>query len=203
MLLSNNSSYSIESSKPGATYKLSKELEALLLETTYPINDIIVFCIGTDRSTGDCLGPLVGDKLSKIHILQNINVFGTLNEPVHAKNIGEYTERIHSTYEHPFIIAIDASLGKTENIGKINLFKGPIFPGSGVNKNLIPVGDLSITGIVNISGFMEYIILQNTRLSLVMQMADIIAMSLYISLKKLILNAPAYYEQNLQCNKSL
>ena len=34
---------------------------------------------------------------------------------------------------------------------------------------------------------MEYIILQNTRLSLVMQMADIISMALYMSLKKLIL----------------
>jgi putative sporulation protein YyaC len=200
MLLSNNTTYSIESSKPEATYKLSKELENLLAKNTYSFNDIIVFCIGTDRSTGDCLGPLVGDKLSKIRLLHNVTVFGTLKEPVHAKNITEYTERIYDTFEHPFIIAIDASLGKTENIGKINLFRGPIFPGSGVNKNIIPVGDLSITGIVNISGFMEYIILQNTRLSLVMQMADIISMALYISLKKLVTKAPLNCDAPLQLN---
>jgi putative sporulation protein YyaC len=187
MAFLSSSSYSIESSKPEAAYTLSREIQNILSKTTSSINDIIIFCIGTDRSTGDCLGPLVGDKLSKIRLQQKISVFGTLREPVHAKNIISYTEKIRNTFKHPYIIAIDASLGKNENIGKINLFTGPIFPGSGVNKNLTPIGDISITGIVNISGFMEYIILQNTRLSLVMQMADIISIALYISLKKTIL----------------
>jgi putative sporulation protein YyaC len=184
MAFLSNSSYSIESSKPEAAYTLSREIQNILSKTTSSISDIIILCIGTDRSTGDCLGPLVGDKLSKIRLQQKISVFGTLREPVHAKNIISYTEKIRNTFKHPYIIAIDASLGKNENIGKINLFTGPIFPGSGVNKNLTPIGDVSITGIVNISGFMEYIILQNTRLSLVMQMADIISIALYISLKK-------------------
>jgi Protein of unknown function (DUF1256). len=31
-----------------------------------------------------------------------------------------------------------------------------------------------VTGIVNISGFMEFMVLQNTRLNIVMKMADII-----------------------------
>ncbi|MNE77605.1 hypothetical protein D3C80_1739330 [compost metagenome] len=34
------------------------------------------------------------------------------------------------------------------------------------------MGDISIYGIVNVGGFMEYMVLQNTRLSLVMRMAD-------------------------------
>ena len=52
---------------------------------------------------------------------------------------------------------------------------GPVKPGAGVNKELPAVGDIHITGIVNVSGFMEYFVLQNTRLHLVMKMAKTIA----------------------------
>ena len=40
-------------------------------------------------------------------------------------------------------------------------------PGAGVNKDLPPVGDLYITGVVNVGGFMDYLVLQNTRLYLI------------------------------------
>ena len=44
---------------------------------------------------------------------------------------------------------------------------------------------MHVMGIVNISGFMEYMILQNTRLSLVMKMADIISAGIYYNLLKI------------------
>lgn len=182
--------FSIESFKPNASYLLSNEITNLLKDVCISKNmpdnpEVVVLCIGTDRSTGDCLGPLVGHRLSKNYSIMNIHIFGTLKEPVHAKNLDENMNYIFSTIRNPLIIAIDASLGRAENIGKINLFRGPLFPGAGVNKNLTPVGDLSITGIVNMSGFMEYIVLQNTRLSLVMEMAEIISLSLFISIKNI------------------
>jgi len=40
---------------------------------------------------------------------------------------------------------------------------------------LPPIGDAYVTGVVNVGGFMEYLVLQNTRLSLVIKMADAIA----------------------------
>lgn len=43
---------------------------------------------------------------------------------------------------------------------------------------------MHIVGIVNISGFMEYIILQNTRLSLVMRMADTISSGIHFNIWK-------------------
>ena len=52
-------------------------------------------------------------------------------------------------------------------------------PGAGVNKQLPEVGDIHITGIVNVSGFMEFFVLQNTRLNLVMKMAKTIANGIY------------------------
>ena len=44
--------------------------------------EILFLCIGTDRSTGDSLGPLIGYKL-KEKGMRNARVLGTLEEPVH------------------------------------------------------------------------------------------------------------------------
>jgi len=146
-----------------------------LIEKNTDINtSIVILCIGTDRATGDCLGPIVGYKLKKM-FLNNVTVLGTLSNPVHAKNIEETVNNIKSNFKNPFIIAIDACLGKMDHIGYVSIGKGSINPGAGVNKTLPPVGDMYITGIVNFSGFMDMLILQNTRLNTVMGMADFIA----------------------------
>lgn len=133
----------------------------------------ILLCIGTDRSTGDCLGPLIGSKTKTLG--QNfLHVYGTLDQPVHASNLKEKLEEIQKSHPDPFIIAVDACLGNLENVGCINIGEGSLQPGAGVNKNLPPVGEIHITGIVNVGGFMEYLVLQNTRLNIVMRMADLI-----------------------------
>jgi len=69
-------------------------------------------------------------------------------------------------------------LGNLHSVGSIQVGMGPLKPGAGVNKNLPEVGEVHITGIVNVAGFMEYFVLQNTRLSIVMKMADIISRSI-------------------------
>ena len=135
---------------------------------------IIFVCIGTDRSTGDCLGPLVGYKIDNINY-KNVYTFGSLDSPVHAKNLDEIMKHIDSNFDKPFVVAIDACLGKMEHVGYLNIGSGPIKPGAGVKKELLPVGDMFITGIVNFGGMMEFLVLQNTRLSIVMKIADIIA----------------------------
>ncbi|MFT8872800.1 MAG: spore protease YyaC [Sporolactobacillus sp.] len=139
---------------------------------------IVIVCIGTDRSTGDALGPLVGMHLKK-RCLFGTTVRGTLDDPVHAVNLEDTMANI---YRHsavaPFVIAVDACLGRCENIGKICVSDGPVYPGAGVNKKLLPIGDMNVTGIVNVGGFMEYSVLQNTRLSLVMQLSVTISRAL-------------------------
>lgn len=157
------------------SYEISQALKA---------NRPIVFlCIGTDRSTGDSLGPLVGDKL-KFLIRNKVALYGNLENPVHAKNLRDTLEIINSNYNDPFIIAIDACLGNIQNVGKIMIEKKPLHPGSAMNKDLPPVGDLSITGIVNISGALEFMVLQNTRLFTVMQLAETISKGIYHSVLK-------------------
>lgn len=143
-----------------------------------PSRDILVVCIGTDRSTGDSLGPLVGSRLEQLGF-QDTHLFGTLNHPVHAMNLIDNLTKIQQRYQDPFIVAVDACLGQSSSVGHIQVGSGPVKPGAGVNKDLPPVGDIHLTGIVNVGGFMEYFVLQNTRLSIVFQMAEVIADALH------------------------
>lgn len=142
-----------------------------------PSEEIVVMCIGTDRSTGDCLGPLVGTKLAE-HPLNSFTIMGTLDDPVHAANLKEKLDLVKQMERPPFVIAIDACLGRLDSVGILNIGIGSLRPGAGVHKALPAVGQLNITGIVNVGGFMEYFVLQNTRLSTVMKMANIISRSL-------------------------
>ncbi|HEX9061528.1 MAG TPA: spore protease YyaC [Clostridia bacterium] len=172
----------IDSESPRALKDFSTELRGMLVSgIKLGCRSIIFVCIGTDRSTGDCLGPLVGYKLSSIKY-DNVHVYGTLESPVHARNIDKTMEQVYSKYTSPFIVAVDACLGKMDHIGYIKVGGGPIKPGSGLNKDIAPVGDIHITGVVNFGGFMEFLVLQNTRLGTVMKMADIISMGIRHSL---------------------
>lgn len=137
----------------------------------------VLVCIGTDRSTGDCLGPLVGSRLNQLRQDQ-FAVYGTLEHPVHATNLTETLASIGQAYDNPLIIAVDACLGYLENVGCVTVGSGSIKPGAGVKKTLPAVGDLHITGVVNVGGFMEYLVLQNTRLNLVMRLAELIVKGL-------------------------
>lgn len=141
-------------------------------------------CIGTDRSTGDSLGPLVGYKINGIKYA-NVFIHGDLDNPVHAKNLEDVMKGIAVKHTKPFVIAIDACLGKMDHVGYITIGEGSIKPGSGVNKELTPVGDIFVTGIVNFGGFMDFLVLQNTRLNLVMRMADLVSAGIRYVLWKL------------------
>lgn len=179
--------YYIDTNKPLAFKKFTDAFINTLSDTMEPYKDIIILCIGTDRSTGDSFGPLIGYKLSGMNY-ENIFVYGTLDNPVHAKNLSEVVKEIYSVHQNPLIIAIDACLGKMEHIGYITVGKGSIKPGAGVNKDLPEIGDVHITGIVNFGGFLEFVVLQNTRLNLVMKMADLIALGIRYGLWKVSAN---------------
>jgi len=145
-----------------------KEFINTLKNITY--NKKVLFaCVGTDRSTGDSLGCLTGSFLKEL----GYNVVGTLDNPLHAENLIGKVAKINKMHVD-LVIVIDACLGKMENISKIRLENCPLKAGTAVGKDLIEFGDYSLTGVVNIGGFMEFHILQNTRLSVVMNMSKFI-----------------------------
>ena len=58
-----------------------------------------------------------------------------------------------------------------------------ITPGIGVNKKTLPeAGDIFITGIVNFTGMLDSLLLQSTRLSIVMKLADCISLGIFSAL---------------------
>lgn len=161
---------------------------------------IVCLCIGSDRATGDSLGPLVGQSLlawkersilerksfspdKKRALKSMLFVYGTLNHPVHAMNLADTIMQIYRDHADPFIIAIDASLGIKKHIGYVTLGNGPLFPGIGVGKQLPAIGNIHITGIVNCCQNADRNqILQTTHLSTVIELSSFISNSIVHSL---------------------
>lgn len=142
---------------------------------------VLFLCIGTDRSTGDSLGPLIGYKLNESGI-KNARVIGTLDHPVHALNLEYSVKRAEKAYSDSIIVAVDASVGNVEHIGYVTMGRGSLRPGLGVRKNLDAVGDIFITGIVSASKDGDPFMLQSVRLSVVMRLADCISKSILLGM---------------------
>lgn len=170
----------ISVSDDNCRYLLSSSIKKYIRKKVKKHNEIVVFCIGTDRATGDSLGPLVGTKLTQMGIN---NVIGTIDKPVHAVNIDDKINQLYSNYKRPVVLAIDACLGIYNHIGSLSIWEGALSPGAGISKDLSEIGDISITGIVNKWSYNGIVQLQSTRLSIVMNMAEVIADSIYDVLK--------------------
>lgn len=141
---------------------------------------VLFACIGTDRSTGDALGPLVGTALSKL----GYKVIGTLHDPLHAVNLRQRLEDMQKNYPEYLIVAIDSCLSSSDRIGMITVKAESIKPGLAVGKDLPSVGDVGIRGMVNVGGFMEHAVLQSTRLSKVIDLADEITQMCDLAMKR-------------------
>ena len=133
-------------------------------------SQLVFLCIGTDQSTGDSFGPLVGKFLIDSHI--DYPVYGTLESPVDALNLRSTVQEINHKYNNPLIIAIDASVGEKQFIGRVFLKKGALIPGKYAKKKLPSVGHYHLCAVVNErSTFFKDTKLHETRLFDVIQYA--------------------------------
>ncbi|MDK8183176.1 spore protease YyaC [Paenibacillus sp. UMB4589-SE434] len=123
-------------------------------------------CIGTDRSTGDALGPIVGLELVRRGFS---NVIGTLELPCDASNL---KERIATISEDKLVVAIDACLGQPATVGYYLVGNQSLQPAQSVGKGLPAVGHYSVAAVVNEHGPKPYWTLQTTSLHTVMLMAQ-------------------------------
>ena len=165
--------YYYNSARRDAVGELAGQLSGLIQEemTRRHKKKLVFLCIGTDRSTGDSLGPLIGYKL-KQERRRGTLVFGTLDRPVHAMNLEHYVQVLKNGYPDALVVAVDASVGDESHVGYVTLGRGSLKPGLGVCKELHAVGDLFITGIVAGCSHYDPMMLQSIRLALVMQLAD-------------------------------
>jgi putative sporulation protein YyaC len=180
---SHKSFISVNTHEQGAQLNFVSALTDLLSELEQNFSDLVILCIGSDRSTGDSLGPLVGSMLEDLNT-KNAVILGTLNKPVHALNLKETRLHIEKNFASAAILAVDACLGQKQKIGHLEIGKGPLQPGAAVNKRIPPVGDIYIAGIVNVGGFMELMVLQSTPLSVVIPMSRFIGLGIYMAVSE-------------------
>jgi putative sporulation protein YyaC len=179
----------------GAPAVIAAAVERCAAGLIHRCDGLVALCIGTDRSIGDALGPLVGSRLA-VALPEGVTVLGTLDKPVHAGNLTEALAWVARNFRRPLVLAVDACLGRAESVGFLAVGAGSLRPGAGVSKSLPPAGDVYLTGVVNVGGFMEYFVLQNTRLSLVMRMAQVAAAGLEQGLRALLMrHGPRRQEQ--------
>ena len=135
----------------------------------------VIVCIGTDLAIADSLGPLTGSMLKYKMQGSNAFLYGTLSEPITAKEIKYIRTFLQETHKNSPIVAIDAAVGEKDDIGMIKLSDTPLSPGVGVKKQLGSIGDISIMAVVAEKPLENFGLLNNTRLNLVYSMAEIIS----------------------------
>ncbi|MBE3563308.1 MAG: spore protease YyaC [Hydrogenibacillus schlegelii] len=164
----------IHPDRPGGRSRLEAAIAEVLQGADGPW---VFLCIGSDRSTGDSFGPLVGRFLRARGF--PAPVYGTLEETIHAVNLDDALRAIRRHHPGARLFAVDASLGNPDDVGALSVGPGPVYPGRGVNKTLAPVGDAHLVGIVGPAGWMPFWVLQNTRLSLVWRLAEAAAQAIH------------------------
>lgn len=159
--------------KKATSYLGNAVVEYFLKDQAY--TDIVVVCIGTKRCSGDSLGPLVGTRLFQQFAKDSqVHIYGTFEKPVHALNLQKTMTSIEKEYHRPYIIAVDACLGRYYKIGTLQLVEGPLQPGVSLDKKLPSVGNIHLKGIVNNFGLLNHQVLENTSLTHVREMADVL-----------------------------
>lgn len=151
-------------------------------------SSLVFLCIGTDRITGDSFGPIVGYHLKKLFKdTKNVAIFGDLENIVCSINIDSTINKICKDYSNPFIISIDSALSKNaDNVGKLFVDKGGIVIGSSISREKFIIGDMHIKGVIAKDLFnskKNFYLIQNTRLNMIIKMADIVSNGIYQSIK--------------------
>lgn len=135
------------------------------IAATHTKDQLTFLCIGTDRSSGDSLGPWVGTLLMEQGFTR---VVGTLEFPCDADSLPKLVPKLD---EMGTIVAIDACLGRSENVGAYFVKNGPLVPAQSVGRSFGAIGSYSIAAIVNAISPKPYWTLQSTSLFRVMGMA--------------------------------
>ncbi|GAB6992435.1 spore protease YyaC [Paenibacillus pini] len=141
------------------------------IHTLHSMDTITFLCIGTDRSSGDALGPLTGSELCGYGVP---HVIGTLPLPCDSNN---FVANVANIPKHHIVIAVDACLGQPNSIGKYIVSHQPLIPAQSVGQALPAVGNYSVAAVVNANSPKPYATLQVTSLFQVITMARQIAAS--------------------------
>lgn len=154
---------------------------------------IIILCIGTNKLVGDCIGPMVGEKLNsklkKQKCNKNIIIYGNMKHTLNFKNARQVIEKIYMFYKKPFIITIDSALGTEKMIKQIVVDKGKIKIGNSLGRSICYNSNINIKGVVgeNKNTLKENIqTLKIVKPELVIELSNVVANGICKSFQKII-----------------
>ena len=114
--------------------------------------DYTKVCIGTNRIISDSFGPRVGKKLKKvIYKNENINVYGTMENPIHLKNVEYFLKKMENKNQ---IILIDSAIGRKEDIGNTYVNRGGMEIGKAFNHSIYIPANINIKTVIGAKEYM-------------------------------------------------
>lgn len=118
-------------------------------EVMKKFSNIVILCVGTNKLVGDSVGPIVGQKLTRLlNKKENIKIYGNTKKNLNLKNAKQVLEEINRIYSKPFIITIDATLGPKEIIETIIISKGELEIGEALGHSIKYFSNINIKAIV-------------------------------------------------------
>lgn len=111
-------------------------------------SNIVILCVGTNKIVGDLFGPMVGQKLIKKIKRKNVNIYGDSKNTLNFKNAENVLKSVFVEYRKPFIITIDAALGKENMIEKVFVSRGKIKIGNSLGRSICYNSQINIKGVV-------------------------------------------------------
>ncbi len=112
-------------------------------------SNIVILCVGTNKLIGDSVGPIVGQKLTRLlNDKENIKIYGNTRQTLNLKNAKQILGEINKQYTKPFIITIDAALGTKEMIQTILISNGKIKIGEALGHEIEYFSHINIKAIV-------------------------------------------------------
>ena len=97
----------VDSQKSSSAEEIAFLLNKCILQYPGRWSELVFLCIGSDRVTGDCLGPYIGHQLLE-HLntdTHGVYVYGTLKSPVHALNLSRISRQIKILHPEGLVIA--------------------------------------------------------------------------------------------------
>lgn len=114
--------------------------------------DYTFVCIGTNRIISDSFGPRVGKKLKQVFYKnENINVYGTMENPIHLKNVEYFLKKIENKNQ---IILIDSAIGRKKDIGNTYVNRGGMEIGKAFNHSIYIPANINIKTVIGAKEYM-------------------------------------------------
>ena len=114
--------------------------------------DYTFVCIGTNRIISDSFGPRVGKKLKQVFYKnENINVYGTMENPIHLKNVEDFLKKMENKNQ---IILIDSAIGRKEDIGNTYVNRGGMEIGKAFNHSIYIPANINIKTVIGAKEYM-------------------------------------------------